>query len=53
MGGQMRNKRKFKLKKSQKKGRKVNDPKTFRNIHKRAVVFHSIFEDIEELKLQD
>lgn len=49
MGGAKQYIERMKNKKNHKKGHKVNDPATYRNKHKRAVVFHSIFEDLAEL----
>jgi len=49
MGGQKGNRRKFRAKKISRHWKKVNDPRTFRNKHKRMTVFHSIFDDLNEL----
>lgn len=44
MGGQIRNKRRFKLNKSHVKGHRVNYPKTFSNKRKPVIVFRSIID---------
>lgn len=48
MGGQRRNRLRFKAKKNHKKGHRVNDPATYRNKRKRTAAFHSIKEDLED-----
>lgn len=49
MGGQMKNRLKFKAKKTHKKGHRVNDPATYRNKRKRTAVFYPITDDLELL----
>lgn len=49
MGGAGTYSRRMRNNKNHKKGRRVNDPATYRGKHKRAVVFYSIVDDLDEL----
>ncbi len=49
MGGARRNRRRFKAKKTHKKGHRVNDPTTYLNKRKRAAIFHSIEDDLDAI----
>ncbi len=53
MGGQKRNRRKFRAKKISHHWKKVNDPATAKANKRRVYPFHSIKNDLDKLDLAD